>query len=119
MRRSPSLGPVIVLVVAAAATALAVARSGQQPSPRESIRGVVLFGAGTALAAEDLRKLDARAGFAAGELDGTAAAMRANAEALRRQGIDARFVSLGHVGHVLSRSTSKILGELVDRAHGR
>ena len=98
------------------AVAALVHALAQQRSPRESIRGVVLFGAATTLTAEDLRNLGARAGFAAGELDGSAAAMRANAEALRRQGIAARFVSLGHVGHVLPRSTSKVLGELVDWA---
>lgn len=80
------------------------------------VAGVVLFGSDARIAASDARALGMRVGLTAGDLDGAAAAMRAHAAELRAAGVDARFVSLGRVGHVLPQSTSAAIGELVDWA---
>jgi predicted esterase len=51
--------------------------------------------------------------LAAGDLDGSAATMRASAARLRREGFDARFVSLGRVGHTyVGDAPEKLAGAL-------
>jgi predicted esterase len=90
----------------------------QLDRPPLSIRGIVLFGAHVDLVAADVRKLGARVGLTAGELDASASHLRSQAEALRRQGVDARFVSLGRVGHVIPQSTSRSLAALIDWSRG-
>jgi hypothetical protein len=44
--------------------------------------------------------------------------MRAQAESLRKQGIEARFVSLGRVGHFIPVETAAQVAELIDWARG-
>ena len=63
-------------------------------------RGLVLIGADVApsRAMLDASGVD-RIVFAAGDLDGSSAPMKRAAEHLRREGMDARFVSLGRIGH--------------------
>jgi predicted esterase len=88
----------------------------QQPEPPGFVKGIVLFGAGVDLGAADVRRLGARVGYTAGDMDGSAWQLRAGAEALRRQGVEARFVSLGRVGHVIPQSTSPVIARLIDWA---
>jgi hypothetical protein len=87
---------------------------------RFGLKGVVLFGAGGVhLDASDVRALDVRVGLTAGDLDGAAPSMRAEVDALRRAGVDARFVSLGRVGHFLPQSTSAPIAALIDWTRAR
>jgi hypothetical protein len=56
--------------------------------------------------------------LAAGRYDQAARSMRATAEALRREGVDARFVSLGEVGHTpASRGVGPVWRELLAWLH--
>jgi plastocyanin len=70
----------------------------QAPEPPFALAGVVIFAANVDLIAADVRELGLRIGLTAGDFDGSAATMNAPAEALRRQGVEARFVSLGRDG---------------------
>jgi hypothetical protein len=66
-----------------------------------------------------VRRLGARVALAAGDLDAAAPAMRAEAERLRRSGVDARYVSLGKdEGHFLSVSTGKMVAQALDWCRG-
>ena len=56
--------------------------------------------------------------YTAGELDGTFGLLRARAYTLAQAGVDARFLSLGHVGHFLPPQTSALVGQLIDWARG-
>jgi len=86
-----------------------------RPSPSLHLRGIVAQGAKVHFAAADVRKLGARVAMAAGDLDGAAPAMRAEAERLRREGVDARYVSLGKdEGHFTSVSSGKVIAQLID-----
>src|SRR5262249_32286318 len=93
----------------------ALARAPEATVP---VKGVVLFGAEVDLPAADLRTLGARVGLTAGDLDGSSYRMRAQADSLHRQGVEARFVSLGRVGHVIPQSTSPAIGQLIDWVRG-
>lgn len=63
-------------------------------------RGLVLIGADVEPSSVDLRTAGVdRIVLAAGDLDGASAPMKRAAEHLRRDGIEARFVSLGRIGH--------------------
>jgi predicted esterase len=90
----------------------------QEPEAPVHVKGVVLFGAEVDLSAADVKTLGARVGLTAGDLDGSSYRMRAGADALKRQGVEARFVSLGRVGHVIPQATSPAIGQLIDWARG-
>jgi hypothetical protein len=88
-----------------------------QAEPGLRVKGIVLQGAEARITAADARRLGARIAFTAGDRDGAAPAMRAAAEDLRRQGIDARWVSLGKdEGHFTSVDTGKTMAQLIDWA---
>jgi predicted esterase len=79
------------------------------------LRGIVVQGAPVHFSAADLRKLGARIAFTAGDLDGAAPAMRAEAEKLRREGIDSRYASLGKdESHFSSVATGRTIAQLID-----
>ncbi len=90
----------------------------QRPETAMDLKGIVLFGADVHPNAADLHALGVRVGFTAGDGDGSAAPMRATAASLQKENIDARFVSLGHVGHVIPQSTSATIAALIDWARG-
>jgi predicted esterase len=98
---------------AVAAVVHDLATSSAAPSPLK-VKGIVLHGAQTHLAATDVHRLGARVALAAGDLDGAAPSMRAQALELRRQGVEARFVSLGPVGHFIPVSSGMAIAELID-----
>lgn len=76
--------------------------------------GLVLVGARVTPRASDLRAAGVRrVALAAGDFDGAAGSMRAVAASLSRAGIDARYVSLGKVGHFIPDSTSAPIAELI------
>jgi hypothetical protein len=100
------------------AVAALVRDLARHPDPSLGVRGVVLFGAEAHVAAADARALGLRVGFTAGDLDGAALSMRREIAGLRAQGIEARFVSLGKVGHFIPVETATAVGELVDWARG-
>lgn len=54
-----------------------------------------------------------RIALAAGDFDGSSPTMRASAERLRAEGFDARFVSLGRVGHTYVADDPKKLADAV------
>jgi hypothetical protein len=92
----------------------------RQPSPSLGVRGILAQGAHVHFSAADVRKLGARIALTAGDLDGAAPAMRAEADQLRRHGIDARYVSLGtDESHFSSVSTGKTVAELIDWCRGQ
>jgi predicted esterase len=86
--------------------------------PPERIVGIVLFGADVRLAEGDVRALGARVGLTAGDYDGSSRVLRANAETLRRAGVETCFLSLGRMGHTIPQSTSRPIAQLVDWARG-
>jgi predicted esterase len=89
------------------------------PAPYR-VKGILVQGAHVHFSVPDLRKLGVRVVFVDGEQDATAAAMRAEADRLRRQGIEARYVSLGNSeGHFISPSTGNTVAELIDWCRGR
>ena len=91
----------------------------RRPSPPLRVRGIVAQGAHVRFSAPDVRTLGARVALTAGDHDGAAPAMRDEAERLRREGIDARYVSLGpDEGHFSSVSTGKTVAQLIDWARG-
>jgi predicted esterase len=102
----------------AVAVASLVHALAQQREPLAAVKGIVLFGAGVDLAAADVVKLGARVGLTAGDMDAAAPHLRAEADALRRQRVEARFVSLGRVGHVIPQSTSEAVAQLIDWTRG-
>lgn len=91
-----------------------LARRGGGPR----LRGVVLFGADTHLSARDLRALGVRVGLTAGDHDGASWAMRAQADALAKAGVEVRYVSLGPVGHNIPVDSATPVAELIDWARG-
>jgi predicted esterase len=101
------------------AVAAIVRDLAQQDESSLHVRGIVLHGAGAHIAAADARTLGVRVALAAGDLDGAAPAMRAEADDLRRQGIEARFVSLGPVGHFIPVSSGTAIAELIDWSRAR
>jgi predicted esterase len=103
---------------ASAVVALVHAIASQATDTTVPLKGVVLFGAEVELPAAELRALGMRVGLTAGDLDGSSNRMRAQADSLQRQGVEARFVSLGRVGHVIPQSTSPAIGKLVDWVRG-
>jgi predicted esterase len=89
-------------------------------TPTLHVRGVVLQGAEVHVDAAAARTLGVRVALTAGDLDGAAPAMRAEAARLRREGIDVRYESLGQdEGHFTSVSTGKIVAQLVDWVRAR
>jgi predicted esterase len=90
-----------------------------QPSPTLRVSGVLAQGARVHFSMGDVRKLGVRVALAAGDLDGAAPEMRAEAEQLRREGADARYESLGkEESHFSSVSTGKIVAQLIDWCRG-
>lgn len=90
-----------------------------KPSPVLQVRGILAQGARVHFLAPDVRKLGLRVALAAGDLDGAAPAMRAEATQLRGHGIDARYVSLGSdESHFTSVATGKAIAELIDWCRG-
>ena len=77
-------------------------------------RGLVLIGADVA---PSRAMLDAsgvnRIVLAAGDLDGASASMKRAAEHLRREGMDARFVSLGRIGHSYETTEKEALRDAI------
>jgi predicted esterase len=91
----------------------------RQTPPAMRLRGVVVQGAPVHFSAVDLRKLGARIALTAGDLDRAAPALRAEAEKLRREGIDSRYVSLGKdESHFSSVATGRTIAELIDWCRG-
>ena len=87
--------------------------------PPVRLRGVVVQGAPVHFSAGDLRKLGLRIAFTAGDLDGAAPAMRAEAEKLRSEGVDSRYVSLGKdESHFSSVGTGRTIAQLIDWCRG-
>jgi predicted esterase len=83
------------------------------------VRGVVVQGAGVRFVAADVLRLGARVALMAGDLDAAAPAMRAEAAALSRAGVDARYVSLGKdEGHFIGVSTGALVAGVIDWARG-
>lgn len=81
--------------------------------------GVVLVGASVAPTAEQITSAGvARIALVAGDFDSSAPAMQRAAAALKKQGIRARFVSLGQTGHFFPDSTSAPIGRVIDWARG-
>jgi predicted esterase len=79
--------------------------------------GLVLVGAKAVPRAADLRAAGVRrVGLAAGDLDGAAATMRRAAASLEREGLGARYLSLGRVGHVIPDATSGEIAALIEWA---
>jgi len=82
-------------------------------------RGLVLIGADVA---PSRAMLDAsgvgRVVLAAGDLDGASGPMRRAAEHLRHEGADARFVSLGHIGHSYETTDKEALRDAIVWAGG-
>jgi pimeloyl-ACP methyl ester carboxylesterase len=79
--------------------------------------GLVLVGASVAPTPEQIALAGVRrVAFAAGDFDSAAPAMRRAAAALEKQGIQARYESLGRTGHVIPDSTSAPIGRLIDWA---
>jgi predicted esterase len=91
-----------------------------RPSSSLLVRGILAQGAHVHFSAADLRLLGARVVLTAGDLDAAAPAMRAEAEKLHREGIDARYVSLGKdESHFTSVSTGKTVAQLIDWCRGQ
>jgi predicted esterase len=89
------------------------------PSTSWHVRGILAQGAHVHFSAADLRALGTRVVLAAGDLDAAAAAMRAEAERLRREGIEVRYASLGkEESHFTSVSTGKVVAQLIDWCRG-
>lgn len=89
-------------------------------SGTQRFSGVVLVGASVSPSAEQLALAGVRRiALAAGDHDGAAPAMRRAAASLRKRGVQARFESLGRVGHVIPDSTSAPIGRLIDWARGQ
>lgn len=84
-----------------------------------SYRGLVLIGADVA---PSRAMLDAagvgRIVLAAGDLDGASGPMKRAAEHLRREGMDARFVSLGRIGHSYETTEKEGLRDAIVWAGG-
>jgi len=80
---------------------------------------VALVGAEVRLDARTIRRAGVRrVALAAGRYDQAARAMRETAAALRRDGVDARFVSLGEVGHTpASRGVGPVWRALLGWLH--
>ncbi len=92
----------------------------RHPGSPLHVAGILVQGGSVRLSAEDLRTLDARVAFAAGDLDAASPAMHVEALRLQSAGIDARYVSLGaDEGHFLSPSTGKRFAEVLDWCRAR
>lgn len=77
-------------------------------------RGLVLIGADVEPARADLEAAGVdRIVLAAGDLDGASTSMRSAAERLRRDGMQARFVSLGPVGHTYETTRKEALRDAI------
>jgi predicted esterase len=77
-------------------------------------RGLVLIGADVAPSRAMLEASGVnRIVLAAGDLDGSSAPMRRAAEHLRREGMDARFVSLGRIGHSYETTEKEALRDAI------
>ncbi len=100
------------------AVAQLVSVLARQEAPSWHLKGIVFHGAAVTLVPGDVRRLGARVGMAAGELDGAASAMRSTVHSLQRAGVEARFVSLGPVGHFLPVETASAMAELIDWTRG-
>lgn len=100
------------------AIARVVHELAEHPSESLKLRGVVLQGAAVSLSSVDVKKLGLRVVLAAGEQDAAAKSMRALANSLKSQGIEARYASFGAVGHFLPVSSAFTMSELVAWARG-
>lgn len=77
-------------------------------------RGLVLIGADVTPSRAMLEASGvSRIVLAAGDLDGASAPMRRAAEQLRRHGMEARFVSLGRIGHSYETTEKEALREAI------
>jgi hypothetical protein len=91
----------------------------RQPEPRLAVKGILVQGAHVHFAPEDVKRLGARVALVAGERDAAANAMRREAMALQRAGVDARYVSLGDdEGHYVPVIAGKTIAQLVDWVRG-
>jgi predicted esterase len=100
------------------AIARAVHELAEHPSATLKPRGIVLQGAAVSLSPADVKKLGLRVVLAAGERDAAAPKMRALANALKSQGIEARYASFGAVGHFLPVDSAFTMSELLAWARG-
>jgi len=83
-------------------------------------RGLVLVAAEVEPSAAKLRAAGvARVALAAGALDASFAPLGRTAERLRREGVDARFVSLGAIGHSYQTPERDALAEAIAWAGGK
>lgn len=83
-------------------------------------RGLVLVAAEVEPNAAKLRAAGvARVALAAGELDASFAPLRRTAERLRREGVDARFVDLGAIGHTYQTPEREAFAEAIAWAGGK
>jgi predicted esterase len=77
-------------------------------------RGLVLIGADVTPSHAMLASAGVdRVVFAAGDLDGASAPMQRAADQLRRDGMDARFVSLGRIGHSYETTNKDALSDAI------
>jgi pimeloyl-ACP methyl ester carboxylesterase len=82
-------------------------------------RGLVLLGADVEPSAAELSSAGVeRVVLASGDRDAPRAALERAAERLRRQGVEARFVSLGAVGHTYAAEHPAALAEAIAWAGG-
>jgi predicted esterase len=82
-------------------------------------RGLVLIGADVTPSRAMLEGAGvARIVLASGDLDGASASMKRVAEQLGRQGMDARFVSLGRIGHSYETTKKEALRDAIVWAGG-
>jgi predicted esterase len=101
------------------AVAAVVHDLARQPEPRLAVKGILVQGAHVHFAPDDVKRLGARVALVAGERDPAASAMRREAMALERAGVDARYVSLGDdEGHYVPVVAGKTIAQLVDWCRG-
>jgi pimeloyl-ACP methyl ester carboxylesterase len=103
-------GAVLVGFSQGAYAAAEIVRAGPGP-----FVGVVIAGAPIELSLEELRRAGIRrAAFAAGDYDSARPALEHAAANLSRRGFEARYASLGKVGHVLPQASSAAVARLID-----
>lgn len=115
VRFDPSAPRVLVGFSQGAYVALRAARAAPGKYPR-----VMLIGAFVSPSRADLEAAGiTRLALAAGDLDGASRTMRETTQKLVAEGFDARFVSLGRVGHTYVPDDAQKLATAVDWTTGK